>query len=403
MSWIDAAFTAVSAVCVTGLIVLDTPNDFTLLGQGVILLLIQLGALGIMSYSAAIFLTMGKRLGLREERAVASSLSAADRGQLRTVLHRLLLFTFAAEAVGAVLLATLFLLAGDGLGPALWKGLFTAVSAFCNAGFALHSDSLIGYQTNPGVLHVVAALIILGGLSPVAALAAPNVLLGRERRAQVRIVLTVTAILLALDFVLVAAFEWRETLAGLSTMDRLHNAWFQSVTLRTAGFNSIPIENLQPSTLLVMMVSMFIGGSPGGTAGGIKTTTAAVMALALAAAIRGRREVIAYGRRIPPETIDRAGAIVTLGFASALLTMLALLLTQPISLDSAAFETISALATVGLSIGGTSALDVVGKIVVICAMFAGRVGPLSLFAFLSSREQTHRGGVGSPEEPIDVG
>ncbi|MBI1353922.1 MAG: potassium transporter TrkH [Acidobacteria bacterium] len=399
--WIDAVFTAVSAVCVTGLITLDTPHDFTLWGQAVILLLIQLGALGIMSYSAAIIITLGKRLGLREERAVASSLSAADRSQLQFVLRRLLTFTFATEAIGAALLATMFRFDGDSLPQAVWRGLFTSVSAFCNAGFALQTDSLIPYQTNPGVLHVVAALIILGGLSPAAALAVPNVLRGKERRAQVQIALAVTAILLVLDFVLVAAFEWQGTLADLSTMDRLHNAWFQSVTLRTAGFNSIPLEAVQPSTLLVMMISMFIGGSPGGTAGGIKTTTAAVMALSVLTAIRGRKEAATFGRRIPTETVDRAAAIVTLGLGTLFLIILALLLTQVMPMEWAAFEAVSALATVGLTIGGTGALDVVGKIVIVFAMFAGRVGPLSLFAFLSSRESVRESG--HPAEPIDVG
>lgn len=166
VGWVDAAFTAVSAVCVTGLIVLDTPNDFSAAGQGLLLLLTQIGGLGIMTYSTAVLVMLGRRLGLREESVLAATIAARDRSDLQSSLGRLLTLTFASEAVGAALFAGLFLQHGEELGSALWRGLFTAVSAFCNAGFALQSDSLIAYRQDPGVLHVTAALIVLGGLSP---------------------------------------------------------------------------------------------------------------------------------------------------------------------------------------------------------------------------------------------
>ncbi len=398
---IDAVFTAISAVCVTGLIVLDTPVDFTPLGQALILLLIQIGALGIMSYSAAILITLGRRLGLRQEAAVASSLSTPDRSQLRLALRRMLLFTISCEGIGAALLSWSFFNAGDRPGQAIWRGAFTAVSAFCNAGFSLQSNSLIPYQDNAGVLHVVAALIILGGLSPAVAYALPGFLRRERRSAQVSIVAAASAVLLLSCFVLIAALEWNGALEGLSVADRLHNAWFQSATLRTAGFNSISFEGLQPATLAVMMAAMFIGGSPGGTAGGIKTTTAAVMLLAVAAVIRGRRDSTAFGRLIPAATANRAAAIATLGAVSLALTLLALLLTQTIPATSALFEAVSALATVGLSVGATADLDSVGKIVIAAAMFAGRVGPLSMFAFLAAVDARRE--VSPPPESIDVG
>lgn len=401
VSSIDAVFTSVSAVCVTGLIVLDTPHDFTAVGQVVILLLMQLGALGIMSYSAAIIIALGRRLRLRDESLIAFSLSANDRGQVRSALARLLSFTFSCEAIGAILLAALFYRAGDTFGGALWRGVFTAVSAFCNAGFALQTDSLIPYQTNPWVLHIVAVLIVLGGLSPAAALAVPRLLRDQDRRAQAKLVVVATAVLLIGNFVLIAAFEWNNSLAGLSLLDRLHNAWLQSVTLRTAGFNSVSLDALRPATLLIMLAAMFIGGSPGGTAGGIKTTTAALMLFSITAAIRGDSDITMFGRRVSRASVDRAAAITTLGMLSVFLTVLMLVLTQAMPASHAIFEAVSALGTVGLTIGGTSELDSVGKLIIAAAMFAGRVGPLSLFAFLSTREEqrTPR----HPTETIDVG
>lgn len=401
ISSIDALFTAVSAVCVTGLIVLDTPNDFTFLGQTIILLLIQLGALGIMSYSAAVVIAMGRRLRLRDESLIAASINAGDRTQLPALLKRLILFTFVNEAIGAVLLSALFLARGDAPPQAIWRGVFTSISAFCNAGFALQTDNLIPYQDEPLILHIVGALIVLGGLSPAAALAVPAVLRGKERRAQIHIILGVSAILLVAGFFFIATVEWNNSLAGLSWPDRLHNAWFQSITLRTAGFNSIPFDSFRPATLLIMLIAMFIGGSPGGTAGGIKTTTAAILCLSVAAAIRGSNEISAFRRRISDAAVDRAAAIATLGAFTAFLTVLALLLTQAIPGSEAVFEVVSALGTVGLSIGGTARLDSIGKLIIAFAMFAGRVGPLSMFAFLATRETSRS--PRHPVESIDVG
>jgi trk system potassium uptake protein TrkH len=401
VGWIDAAFTAVSAVCVTGLIVLDTPNAFSGIGQAFVLLLIQVGGLGIMTYSTAILVMLGRRLGLREESVLAATVSATDRSQLRGALRRLLALTFLTEGVGALALIALFLRAGDNLGQALWRGIFTAISAFCNAGFALQSDSLIPYKSDPLVLHVVGALIVIGGLSPAVIFALPKVVRGKERRAQVWLVLAASAALLVVDAVLIGAIEWSRTLAGLGFWDKLHNAWFQSVTLRTAGFNSLDLAASHPATLAIMMVSMFIGGSPGGTAGGIKTTTAAVLAMAVKAAIDGHTETQVFGRTIPVETVQRAAVIALMGAATLFVVTMTILLTQSIDPIEAAFEAVSALGTVGLSIGATAKLDGIGKIVIMAAMFAGRVGPVSMFAFLASR--AHVRDWKYPSEQIDVG
>jgi trk system potassium uptake protein TrkH len=277
------------------------------------------------------------------------------------------------------------------------------VSAFCNAGFALQTDSLIPFQTNPWVLHVVAALIICGGLSPAVALAAANRARGGRQplSAQAKIALATSGFLLVAGFLFILLVEWSNTLAGLSTWDRIHNAWFQSVTPRTAGFNSIDIAAMHPASRSLILVYMFIGGSPGSTAGGVKTTTAALLILAVIAAARGRWTIEAFGRRISRRTFYRAAAISTVGAASVFTALVALELTQEMPGEMAFFETVSALGTVGLSTGGTARLDGVGKVLIMICMFGGRVGPLTLFMFLTERAQEtvweH------PEEEVDVG
>lgn len=400
---VDAAFTAVSAVCVTGLIVLDTPVDFSVAGQVVILVLIQLGGLGIMTFSTAAIHLLGGRMSLRHEGAVAGLVSPQDRSQLFNATRRLIVFTFTTEALGALCLFVAFIGHGDALWPALWRAVFTAVSAFCNAGFALQSDNLMSYQQQPWVLHFVAILIIAGGLSPVVVLSIPAIVrrTGRPVAAQIQLALSTTLLLLVVGFVFILAVEWTNTLGGLPRWQRVHNAWLQSVTLRTAGFNSVDIAAVRPATLTLMLVWMFIGGSPGGTAGGIKTTTLATLVLAVVAAVRGRWTVTSFRRRLSHRTVYKATAIATVGVVTVLVALIAMQLTQAMPPGMALFEVVSALGTVGLSIGGTNLLDGVGKALIMACMFMGRVGPLTLFMFLSHRVQQtvwER-----PEEEIEVG
>jgi trk system potassium uptake protein TrkH len=324
-----------------------------------------------------------------------------DRGDLFNALRRLLALTFGAEAAGAVLLAVLFMTEGDTLLQALWRGLFTAVSAFCNAGFALQTDNLVPYQKNGFILHIVAALIIVGGLSPAVVLAIPRLLRRKAVPMQAKLVLTATAVFLAGGALAIAIVEWHNTLGDLSLLSRLNNAWLQSATLRTAGFNSVDIAAMEPAALSLMMLFMFIGGSPGGTAGGIKTTTAMVLLLTVLGSIRGRWEASAFGRRIPHQTVYKAAVITTIGLLSALGGYIALQLTQALPSDMALFEIVSAFGTVGLSTGGTALLDGVGKVIIMTAMFMGRVGSLTLFIFLAGRSTSALWSL--PEEEIDVG
>jgi trk system potassium uptake protein TrkH len=293
----------------------------------------------------------------------------------------------------------LFLGAGDDVNTALWRGLFTAISAFCNAGFALQGDNLVPYQGHPGVLHVVGLLIILGGLSPPVISAVPTWLRRRHVGLHTKLALTTTAGLLAAGFVAIAAVEWDNTLSGLSLADKLHNAWFQSVTTRTAGFNSVDIGAILPPTAWIIILLMFIGGSPGGTAGGIKTTTIAVLVLTLSGVLRGRGD--AFGRRVPARAVLDAVAITIAALSVALGALIVLLLTQPLTSERALFEVISALGTVGLSMNVTPTLDAIGKVVIMVCMFAGRVGPLTLLLVLVGRRADTSWQL--PEDDVKVG
>lgn len=398
VAFVDAAFTAVSAVCVTGLIVLDTPGDWSPAGQAMILVLIQLGGLGIMSFATAFLSALGRRLSVRQESAFAEITSQDNRHALYDAVKGVLRVTFVAEVVGVIVLTWRFLALGDEPGAAVWRAVFTSVSAFCNAGFALQSDSLVGYARDPWVLHTVATLIVLGGLSPAVVLA---VMRRRVRTAQTQLVLWTSGVLLVIGALLFGASEWNNVLAGFDGWDKMHNAWFQSVTLRTAGFNTVDIGALNPATVTLSALWMFIGGSPGGTAGGIKTTTFAVLLLAVFATVQGRRHVNAFGRSIPQATVFRATAVATIGSLALIAFVLSIQLTQTTAVVPGVFEVVSAVGTVGLSMGATSALDSVGKIIIMAAMFAGRVGSLTLLVFLLARRAPAPWRW--PEEQVDVG
>ena len=263
LSFINAAFTSVSAVCVTGLTVVDTQLDFTVFGQVCLLLLIQLGGLGIMTITTVALHALGKRLSLRQERLL-TTLTETSHQELIHSLVTIVKFTLIIETIGALLLACGFFLSGSSWSNALWKGVFTSVSAFCNAGFALDASNLLPYQHQPLILYPVSVLIIFGGLAPSTCILVPRWIRGRRIDLAPRVALVTTATLLGIGACSFLVFEWDHALDGLSFADKLTNAWFQSVTLRTAGFNSVDLSGVLSPTLLVMLFSMFIGGSPGG-------------------------------------------------------------------------------------------------------------------------------------------
>lgn len=262
---------------------------------------------------------------------------------------------------------------------------------------------MIPYQHSPFILHTIGALIILGGLAPLTVFAIPAIVRRSPQpvSAQARLAVSAAVALLVGGFGFYLAFEWDNSLRGLGTVDKLHNAWFQSVTLRTAGFNSVDLTVVRSVTLIPMFVWMFIGGNPGGTAGGIKTTTVAILLLSAVRGIRGQWTLEAFGKRIPERVFAKATVVVTIAAATSLLASVAVLLTQDMPARVAVFEVVSALGTVGLSIGGTAELDGIGKAIIVVCMFVGRVGGLTLLMFLSNRRP--QATLGRPEEEIDVG
>lgn len=398
---IDSLFTAVSSVCVTGLTVVDTERAFSFFGQFLVMLLIQLGGLGIMTVSSVAVLLMGRRISLRHEYALTGLVGRKYRGEIAIELREVIRVTSIIEAAGAALLTLAFLTEGDSVGMALWRGIFTSISAFCNAGFAIQSANLVPYQNNGFILNVVAWLIILGGLSP-AVIVALRAFVRRQRVAlETRIVLVTTVALLLVGTLVILVLEWSNTLAHLSFFNKIWNAWFQSVTPRTAGFNSVDLSVIQPTTALFMMALMFIGGSPGGTAGGIKTTVFTVLLMVVVGAFQGRPAATIFGRQMTRSTVQKSLSITLTSAFVAFMAIMCVELTQHIDVLPAMFEVFSALGTVGLSMGATTQLDTVGKVIIMLVMMIGRVGPLTVFLFMagSTRQRTWE----LPEEDLVLG
>lgn len=388
IGWVDALFTSTSASCVTGLAVRDTGTGFTVVGQGVLLALIQVGGLGVMTFSL-FYLVLGGRASVEQRELVEQTLAGAANLRPRQLLRVVFLFTVTCEAVGAALLYPLF--AGDLAEGAAWSSVFHAISAFCNAGFSLLPDSLVRYRAAPAVNAVMGTLIVLGGLG---FLAVTDLLRhrGRWRRLALhtKIVVTVSAALVAVGTLGFWLLERQRSLAGLGAAEQALASFFQSVTARTAGFHTVDFGALAPATLLGVIALMFVGGSPGSCAGGIKTTTAATLLLTLRAELAGRRYVNAFGRTLPRSAVAAAFAVTSSALVAANAGLLALLISEGAGVGNArfvdlAFESMSALATVGLSTGVTPTLAPVSKLVLAALMFLGRVGPLTLAAILAGR------------------
>lgn len=416
----DALFTSTSATCVTGLAVLNTRADdlanpalqsFSSFGHLVLLVLIQVGGLGIMTLSGSILLMLGRRLTLRSQGLLQSILDEESGYGMVQTIRAIVIMTVVVEGAGAL---ALFLLLGSelpDLGERAWFAVFHSVSAFCNAGFALWSDSLVRFRGDIGVNLVISLLIILGGLgfTVVAALSSRDVLrrgglarLGRSLPVHVRVVLHTTWLLLVIGAIGWYFLEYHRSLAGMEVPEKLVASLFQSVTLRTAGFNTVDFGAIGRVTVLLCVVLMIIGGSPGGTAGGVKTSTVAVLVLAVRAMVRGDEDVDIYGRSLPRALIYKSVTIVVIAFSTFLLVLALLLASQPhLPFDAVLFETASALGTVGLSMGITPQLTVSGKLLVTVLMFVGRLGPLTLALALGEGATRRR--VKHPEARIQVG
>lgn len=387
LGWLDALFTSTSAVCVTGLIVVDTATVFTRAGQAWILLLIQLGGLGIITFTTLIVAMLGRRLSLAHEAISASVSDIAPHVDYRTLARDVVLFTFGIEALGAVLL-TLAWWPVFGFREALWYGVFHSISAFCNAGFSTFSDSLISYRDSSMILLVVGLLIVAGGIGFLTLEELYQSLKARRQgrffrmSLQSRVILLTTGILIVGGWAPFVWLEWDNVLDGLSIWGKLVNGLFMSITPRTAGFNSMDYAQASDSTNFLTILLMFIGGSPGSTAGGVKTTTVALLGLLAFSRFRGRNTSDLWGRTVPEQTIQRAVGLSVASFT--LVTFCLLILTtaeggggrSPVrdSFLKYMFEAVSAYNTVGLSMGVTATLTVASKSTLILLMFLGRVG-----------------------------
>jgi trk system potassium uptake protein len=390
-SFVEALFTATSAVCVTGLIVVDTPTYWSGFGEAVILGLIQVGGFGIMTLASLLGLFVSRRLGLKSRLTAAAETKAVGIGDVRSIIKGVFRVTIAFELVVWVILTLRFALAYDeSWGRATYDGLFHSVSAFNNAGFSLNSDSLMAYVTDPWVCLPIAIAVIAGGLGfPVWLELARHYRSPKKWSLHTTMTVSVSGALLLIGFVFVTANEWNNpgTLGGLSSPGRLLAGFFQAVMPRTAGFNSVDTGALSDSTLLGTCVLMFIGGGSAGTAGGIKVTTFMLLFWVIFAEVRGERDVVSHERRIDDRAIRQALTVALLGVAAVMVTTLALLEMTDHSTNRVLFEATSAFGTVGLSTGITGELPAAGQLLLTALMFLGRLGPITLVSALALRER----------------
>jgi len=428
VSFVDALFTATSATCVTGLIVKDTGGDFSLMGQLVILSLIQLGGLGIVVFGAVFALLLGQALSLRESVAMQDLLSARTLSRIGNMIAFIFVGTLLIEAVGAV---SVFRMWDDVPGRVAnvqqqwFFSVFHSISAFCNAGFSLFDDSLRSYNRRPEVYVVICPLIILGGLGfgvlyDLANIAADRVKLFFKRRfskqhrfsmetpkkmrLQTKIVLSISAFLIVSGMLAILLFERYAGQSGSAGNPGVLGAFFQSVTARTTGFNTVDISQLSPSSRFVLILLMFVGGSPGSTAGGIKTVTLVVIIMTAFAALRKRQEVEMFKRSVRTVVVGRAITVTLLFVAVLFAAALALSITENengFTMSQIFFEAGSALGTVGLTTGITPSLTTAGKLIIIVVIFIGRLGPLTLLAALTFNLKPAR--YNYPDEAIIVG
>lgn len=405
-SLLDAAFTAVSATCVTGLIVHDTFLHWTLFGQLVVLVMIQLGGLGLMAFSVTFSLLLRRRIGLKERGILQESVNTLQIGGIVKLVRRILLGTLLFEGAGAVLLSFRFV--GDfGFGKGLYYGIFHSISAFCNGGFDLMGvrqagSSLTFYAGDPLVNLTIIFLILIGGIG---FLVWDDLLKNkwrfRQYRLHTKLVLSMTAILLFGGALLFYLLERDGVLAGEPAGKQILLSLFQSATTRTAGFNTANTAALRDSSKLFMVMLMFVGGNPGSTAGGIKTTTLAVLLIYLRSTLRKTKGAEVFGRRLEEDVVKRAAAILTLSLMLDLFGTLAITAVEQLPLADVLFEVCSALGTVGISAGITGSLTVFSKLVLMLLMYCGRLGSLTFALIFTENRQASP--AQKPTERIPVG
>lgn len=392
LGWVDSLFMATSAVCVTGLVVVNPATYFTFYGQLWTICLIQLGGLGLLTLTSGVLLTVGRRLSLRHEELMRSSSDANPQIDYRLLVRRVLRYTLLIELSGAAVLYIAWV--GDlGLGGAVWPAVFHSISAFCNAGFSVFADSMMGHRGDILGMSALMMLIVLGGLGFLTLTEISRWTHGTSRHQRrlslhTRIVLVATVVALVLGMLVFGFFEWHNTLEGLPLRERIVSAMFGSVTARTAGYAAVDYNLVTGPTAFATIILMFIGGAPGSTAGGIKVTTMAVLLMLALTRLRGVRSVSAFHRAIPDETLGRATGLLVIA-ATVLITAIFVLLAVDPQASSPEqslrymFEAVSAFGTVGLSMDLTPSLSTGARLVITALMFVGRVGLLSVAAALT--------------------
>ena len=404
-SFIDAVFTSTSAVCVTGLVTVDTGTHWNLFGQTVIMLLIEIGGLGFMSFTTLIAILLGKKITLRERLILQNAMNTFNIQGVVKMVKYILLFTISIQAIGALIFCTQ-LIPEYGLGKGLFYSIFHSISAFCNAGFDVFGGgvSLTTHNTNALVILTAAALIIIGGLGFGVWIELYNVKRIRRFSVHTKIVLLVTGFLVIGGTILMLLFEYNnpETIAAMNGGEKVLNSFFAAVTPRTAGFNSISTSGMTSAGKFLTMILMMIGGSPGSTAGGIKTTTVGVLILTVICVIKRREDTEVFSKKISKDLVYKAFTLFFIGSSLVIVVSLILSCTETgASFTAILYETVSAFGTAGLTIGLTPNLSVIGKVLIMLMMYIGRVGPLTVV--LSLTKEKIKSGIKYPEGKILIG
>ena len=407
--YVDALFTATTATCVTGLVTVPTVSTWSVFGQAVILVLIQVGGLGVITIAAGIMVLLGKRIGVNNRILIQDSFSLNSLSGIVEFINKVIIGALVVEAIGALMYMTVFV-PEFGL-KGIWISVFNSVSAFCNAGMDIIAEnSLCDYALNPTVNITTSALIIAGGIGFIVWWDVARIIKDKKKRhfrfltLHSKIAISVTACLIVSGMIAFLLFEYNNplTIQGYSFAEKIEASFFQSVTTRTAGFATIPQENLTDSSAIVSLILMFIGGSPVGTAGGIKTVTFLVLVATAISVIRNRRSANVFGRQIAEEAIRKAVGVFVMSFCVVAVSTILLSYVTNSDFMNVIYETVSATATVGLTRNLTPSLNTSGKLIITIAMFLGRVGPISLAVALNKNKGSENI-VSNPVEDIVVG
>lgn len=412
VDYLDALFTATTSTCVTGLVTVPTYSTWSIFGQIIILILIQIGGLGVVAFMALFMIIINKKLRLKDNQLIQDAFNLNTMDGLKKFIKHVFIGTFIIEGIGALSYMIVFI--PDYGVKGIWMSIFNSISAFCNAGIDIIGNNSLGdYATNPIINFTTSMLIILGGLGFIVWWDILRVIKEfknkkfrcfRSLTLHSKIVLSSTVVLIFGGALLILIFEYKNpsTIGGLNLFDQIQISLFQSITTRTAGFASIPQENLTNASTLICLVLMFIGGSPVGTAGGIKTITIVSLVAVAIASIKNKKEVVLFNRNLSREVTRKAVAVFCMSFIIMFTSTILLSLTTDRSVADILYETVSATATVGLSRNLTSSLNMWGKLIIIFTMYFGRIGPISMaIAFKSKKEESNL--INNPTEDVSIG